>query len=100
MLVGDDQLILNKRDSLITAQPQERLTGLLEVRGVGLINSPCAGEVAVALILNLVDKTQIERMPDARVEDILGVELPVLDLYAFEPSAAAKVKVALKTLLD
>jgi HPr kinase/phosphorylase len=88
VLVADDQRLL--------ARPPESIRGKLEVRGVGIIAVRSLREAELALIVDLVAKAEIERLPERdTVARLLGVELPLLRLAAFEASAPVKLAVAL-----
>ncbi|MGE3649507.1 MAG: serine kinase, partial [Reyranellaceae bacterium] len=72
--------------------------GLIEARGVGILRLPpekLAAEVAVVLIVDLVDAAIVERLPVAAREDLLGVQLKRVALAPFEASAPAKIRLAL-----
>lgn len=99
VLVADDQIQLVLSGGLVHASAPAAIAGLLEVRGVGVVPMPARARVPLALIVNLVPLEDVARLPDAKTESILGLDLPVLDLFAFEASAPQKVKVALGSLL-
>lgn len=99
VLVADDQIQLVLSGGLVHASAPAAIAGLLEVRGVGVVPMPALARAPLALIVNLVRLEDVPRLPDAKMEDILGLDLPVLDLFAFEASAPQKVKVALGSLL-
>ncbi len=84
-LIGDDGVTLQREGDAIVARPPPNIAGLLEVRGVGLVELPLAPPTPLALILQLdgAGERLPERLP---TRDILGVELPVL---AFEPGTIA-----------
>lgn len=99
MLVADDQVrLLRSGDALLATAP-DSLRGKLEVRGLGIVIVPCTPSATVSLIVDLGRPETIERMPglDSRA-GLLGVDLPLLRLAPFEPSAPAKLLVALATL--
>lgn len=98
-LVADDQVHLNLSGGLVYACAPASIAGLLEVRGVGLTAFPTRSKAPLALIINLTARKDVPRLPDAKTVDILGLDLPELDLYPFEASAVQKVKVALGSLL-
>lgn len=82
-LIGDDGVWLTLEGGRVVAKPPPRITGLLEVRGVGLIRLP-AVSAAVALILRL--DTASPRLPDpVEHRELLGREVPLLLL---QPHAA------------
>ena len=95
-LVADDQVILQARDETLFASCPEKIAGMLEVRGVGIVKLPFEREVALRLVVNLVSKQEVERMPEPSFFDCLGLQLPLLSLYPFEGSACAKVRLLLK----
>lgn len=87
------------------------LIGLLEVRGVGILPVPYQDEAVVELIVDLVDQRRAprltakmperlmpERLPAPDFATILSVTLPRLWLNPFEPSAAAKLRLAASAL--
>lgn len=93
-LVADDQTCLRKDEGRLWASPPAAIAGLLEVRGLGLVRLPYRRDVAVAVVVDLVDAAGIERLPEAETADVCGVPLRLLRLSAFEASAAAKVRLA------
>ena len=96
MLVADDQVRLVAHGARLLAKPPESIRGKLEVRGVGIIAVRFLREAELALIVDLVAKGEIERLPERdTVARLLGVELPLLRLAAFEASAPVKLAVAL-----
>jgi serine kinase of HPr protein (carbohydrate metabolism regulator) len=97
LLVSDDYTSLRRVNGQAIASPPPNIEGLLEVRGVGLINFPNTRDVPVALIVNLNES--IERLPDQLpTRTIVGVSIRVMPLAPFEASAPVKVELALKTL--
>lgn len=99
-LISDDQVELCKAGEFLTASAPASIAGLLEVRGVGIVKRPHRENVALALLIDLVSPDDVPRMPDAQTEAVLGIELPILRLAAFEASTPAKIKLALASLID
>jgi len=95
-LVADDRVIVEVSTGALLARAPAVLRGLLEVRGVGLQRFPCVDQARVALIVDLVAPAQVERLPEAALETLLGVRVPRLDLAPFEASAPLKVLLALR----
>lgn len=81
----------------IIASPAAKLEGLLEVRGVGIMKLPYEMKVPVALTLKLVNANEVERLPEPQFFDCLGLQLPLLSLYAFDHSTPAKIRLFLST---
>ena len=96
-LVADDQSVLSRFGERLIVRSPQRISGLIEVRGVGIMRIETAiSEAPVLLIADLVPLDQIERMPARRRETILGVELPVIALAPFETSAAVKLRLVVR----
>jgi serine kinase of HPr protein (carbohydrate metabolism regulator) len=93
-LVADDQVLLEAREDRLVARAPERLGGLLEVRGLGVVELPQRTGVTVGLVVDLVPPAKAERLPPERLERIEGIELIVLRLDPFENSAVAKLRLA------
>jgi len=95
-LVTDDQSVLSRRDDMIIVGPPARISGLLEVRGIGIMRVEALAEAPVVLIADLVSPDQIDRLPERRREEIFGLTVPVIALTPFEASAPAKLRLALR----
>ena len=66
------------------------------MRGQAIFEVPVASEAKLALVVNLVPLEQkIERLPEPQFVEILGESIPLLELHAFEASAAIKLLLAL-----
>ncbi len=88
-LIGDDGVILTRTElngaEAIIASPPPNIAGLIEIRGVGLIELPTAPATPLALILELGEEG--ERLPKSTpVTQILGVAIPCLP---FDPGTIA-----------
>ncbi|MFQ5348179.1 MAG: HPr kinase/phosphorylase [Rhodothalassiaceae bacterium] len=97
-LVADDFVALRAEKGRVLAAPPERLAGLIEVRGLGLVRMPCCRQAAVALIVDLLPPDAVQRLPEQESERICGVEVPHLALAAHEVSAPAKIRLMLRLL--
>jgi serine kinase of HPr protein (carbohydrate metabolism regulator) len=103
-LIADDQTRIFRRDGTLYAVCPERIAGMMEVRGLGLVTVPGAAAPGdafpVALAVNLVaDPARVERMPDSLSREILGVEVPAITVFSFAASASRVVGVALEAVL-
>ncbi len=97
-LVSDDQIALTRRAGEVVMSAPPAISGMIEARGVGLLRLPRLAEAALRLVVDLVPAAGIERLPEQRSCDILGVPVPLIALAPFEASAAAKLHLALKVL--
>jgi serine kinase of HPr protein (carbohydrate metabolism regulator) len=97
-LVADDQTHVAKVGRTLVATPPPALAGMIEARGIGIVNLPRGQLLArapVSLLVDLVARDQIERLPEPAHETLHEVELPRLDLVPFESSSVAKLRLAL-----
>jgi serine kinase of HPr protein (carbohydrate metabolism regulator) len=96
-LVSDDQTIVSRDGERLIASAPANIAGKLEVRGIGIVEVNHAGEMPIALLVELT--SEIQRMPDdSRTRPMLGIELPLVSIDPMPASAAAKVAVALDRL--
>lgn len=91
-LVADDQTILRRIGGRVIAAAPPNIAGMIEIRGIGVVNLPVEDTAPVFLIADLVASGAVERLPERRFETVLGVAVPLIDLPAFEPSAPAKLR--------
>lgn len=92
-LVADDRVHLAREGDRLVARPADRLAGLLEVRGVGIVRLRHRARVAVGLVVDL--GASAERLPRRHTCVVEGVRLPWLALDAAQASAPAKLRLAL-----
>lgn len=97
-LVADDRVDLVCRDGAIVAAAPVSIAGLLEIRGVGILRLPYRATIRVGLAIGLVARETIERVPESAVCDYMGITVPLLRLWPFEPSATVKVRFAIAAL--
>ena len=102
-LVADDRVCVEVRsarigqdDGRLVARAPATLAGLIEVRGLGILEFPSETEAELCLAVELVKSGDPERLPDpAPVAIILGRKLPLIHISPFEASAPLKVVLAL-----
>lgn len=95
-LVADDRTDLAISDGRVFASAPGELSGLIEVRGVGIVTMAALEKTPLALAVDLVGAADVERIPEPLRTDILGLALPLIRLAPFEASAPAKIRAALK----
>lgn len=98
VLVADDRCNLDKNDDRVLVRCPEAIRGRMEVRGIGIVEMPVADEAEIKLVVDLVGRSEVERMPEtgARSVDLLGIPVPRLITHAFDASATAKVRLAIR----
>jgi serine kinase of HPr protein (carbohydrate metabolism regulator) len=97
-LISDDQTHIARERGTLYAEPPASLAGLIEVRGLGIVRLPRSQLLArapLALLVDLVPPEKVERLPERRREELLGIALPSLALAPFEASTASKLILAM-----
>jgi HPr kinase/phosphorylase len=97
-LVADDQALLRRAGARVVVLAPDAIAGMIEVRGVGIVRIAAVAGVPLALIVDLLPSGEIERLPEPRIEAVLGVAVPLIALAPFEASAAAKLRLILRAL--
>ena len=95
-LVADDQVELRRAGGRVLVRAPAAIAGLVEVRGVGILRLEPLREAVLAMCVDLVPSAEVERLPEIRCEDVLGLAVPSIAISPFEASAAAKLRFALR----
>ena len=74
-LIGDDRVHLEPAHQRLLVRPAATLTGLIEVRGLGIRRLDYEPVAAVGLVVDLA-APDAERLPEAAQTDVLGIALP------------------------
>ena len=93
--IADDQTIIENKGGKLKARCPDSIKGMLEIRGIGIVEMPCIDETEINLKLSLQSFDQIDRMPEKHTELIENVRLPIFYLDAFSVSAVIKIKTLL-----
>ena len=97
VLVADDVVVFKMRQNRLIGEAPQNIKGLLEIRNVGISRYDFVNEAEVGLLVNLVSsKENLERLPKNKTENILGVEIPAIDLYANDTTILEKIIVKLR----
>ena len=89
-LVADDRTVLELKGEALSAVAPENIAGLIEARGVGLIQiAHPAGPCEVKAVVDM-GTSEEERLPNRHSHNYLGVSLPCLH-NADSPHFAAAV---------
>jgi HPr kinase/phosphorylase len=96
ILVADDQVHLTRNGSRLAAGAPDTIRGKIEVRGIGIVEVKSTDDAELALVVDLVPAGDIERLPEAEATvRLLGLDIPLLRLSPWEPSAPIKLAIAL-----
>jgi serine kinase of HPr protein (carbohydrate metabolism regulator) len=97
-LIADDRTRLDLEHGQLIASCPASIAGLLEVRGVGILSVSSTDRAPLGLVADLVPEEAIERLPEPQLCEYLGVEVPLVRLASFAPSAAAKVRLVVSAI--
>lgn len=98
-LVADDRTVVFVSRGMLFGRAAAPLEGLIEARGVGVVASPSLPMARIVLKVRCVASLRdVERLPFAPRELLLGVPLAVIDLWPFEASAPTKLILGLRHL--
>ena len=81
-LVADDRTALAVSGGRLVARPPAAIAGLAELRGVGIVAAEHLAAVRLTLVVDLVPRAEVERMPETGRTALCGVDLPALSLEA------------------
>ncbi|MCK5445239.1 MAG: HPr kinase/phosphatase C-terminal domain-containing protein [Rhodospirillaceae bacterium] len=95
-LVSDDYTEINNDDGNLMAHAPGTISGLIEVRALGVVRVGAKKYTNIRLIVELTPRDQIERLPERLNETLAGVSVAVLKLDPFDASAPAKVRLAVR----
>ena len=97
-LIADDQVIIKSVGEILQLSSPDKISGLIEIRGVGVVRIKYVSGVPLGLILDINPRKKLKRMPITKKELIGNISIPVITINAFESSAVAKIKVFLQYL--
>lgn len=98
-LVADDRVATFASGGRLYGKTPETLAGLIEVRGLGVVDSSALPFAEIVLVIRCVSTPEaVERLPEPRSETITGVSVPVFDLWPREPAAPAKIRRMMQSL--
>jgi HPr kinase/phosphorylase len=87
-LVSDDQVLLSGVSGNLYARAPQSIAGLIEARGLGLIQLAYRRLTQIALIIDLTD-APTQRLPEPQTRTLHGVTRPCLSGRADTPFAQA-----------
>ena len=97
-LIADDYVKIDVVGDKILLSPPKNITGLIEVRGIGLITIDSVRDIPLCFIVDLKPPNVIARTPESRAEIIKGISIPITEIYGLESSAVSKIKIFLREL--
>jgi len=94
VLVGDDGVMLERRDEQLWASPPPNIAGKLEIRNVGIVDLPTV-QAPVALVLRL-DEGAPRYVEQAEQTGLTGLTLPLIRLWPGAPALPLRAEWALR----
>ena len=76
-LVADDRVALRVEDGAVIASCPPTIAGLIEARGIGILNAEYRPNVSLGLVIDLNEVSE-ERIQPRRLITLLGCDLPLL----------------------
>ncbi len=95
-LVADDQVVLDEKDGILWASCPKTIQGQIEVRGLGIVRVPFKPLTKLSLIIDLVPRSKVERMPVFYFFEMANCRVPIVQINAFDVSAIFKIELALQ----
>ncbi|MEG1453720.1 HPr kinase/phosphorylase [Brevundimonas sp.] len=96
-LIGDDYVHLWTSSERLFVTAPATISGLVEVRGLGIRTVTPLKTAPISLVIDLIDHAP-ERMPEPKITRLCGVDLPLLQLDPRPASATTLVIRALEAL--
>lgn len=72
VLVADDRTDILLHNGVLVARCPAALRGMIEARGLGILNAPCLAEAVVTLVVDLATE-ETDRLPPRRSVQFFGV---------------------------
>jgi HPr kinase/phosphorylase len=99
-LVGDDRINIESRDGRLIARGHPKVRGMIEQRGLGILQIAHEPAVVARLVVDLVAPDEAVRFPEPHGKSVVlcGVELPLLALL--QGAASYDCAVSVLTYLE
>lgn len=95
-LVADDRVVTRVNSGSVSLSAPANLAGLLEVHGIGIVELDHQAAAPLNLVVELVGRDAVERLPEDPATDILGHQIARVRLHGFDTAVAEKVELAVR----
>lgn len=99
-LVSDDYVDIREENNSLIGYAAPNIEGLIEVRGIGLVEVEHIKSSPLHLSLKLTPRDDIERLPEAEYFEMYDIKIPNYKFDAFSVSAMAKITLLLKMITN
>ena len=99
-LVADDRVVVTPTAEGLVLGAPAALAGRLEVRGLGIVPVDAAATARLALVVDLVGRDAVPRLPAPETAALGGHAVPLLRLHAFDAATPAKLARALRLIAE
>ncbi len=101
-LVSDDQCLIGDEGGKLHVTAPQTIQGLIEVRGLGVVQVQAVASAPLAMVVDLVAKGAEPHLPakgtPLPTTVLAGHRVPCLQLWAFAASSPAKIRMAVHAL--
>ena len=97
-LIGDDLVEVYLKNNTLYCKAKEKLKGIVEVRGIGLVSGLNVSKPVPVLCLVRLHKKNTERLPKQKWISLSNKKIPVFDFYACNTTEIS-VLYAIRTLM-
>lgn len=97
-LVADDRTVIWASGGALFGRAPHRLHGLIEARGLDVVSAAALVQTRIDLVARSAPSEAVERIPEPRAVDYVGLSVPLITLALLESSAPAKLRHALQHL--
>jgi RNase adaptor protein for sRNA GlmZ degradation len=98
-LISDDQTEIRLENGAVVAAAPETIAGQIEVRGLGVRRLPEAGTLPLRLVIDLLPRAELERLPECSAMEFHGCPVRTMACDPFDASAPIKVEMGLEDAL-
>lgn len=98
ILVADDRVDLTRDGDDVMATVPATIAGMIEARGVGIVRDVPHAPARLRLVVDLVARDEVPRLPATDTCVMLDIRLPLIRLHAFDISTPLKIRLALEGL--
>lgn len=92
-LVSDDQVVLSSAGGKLLATAPAAIAGLLEVRGLGILEVPAvAAEASIGLVIDHAPAASQTRLPEPSFVELCGISIAAWTIDFSLPDAAARIR--------